>query len=114
MRLWKLVSLLAVLVVIVSGPSPLQTPTAPKPTAGFVVPTNTPSDSNTVGLFTVIGVKDSLNPLGMVEVTLRNDLYVMGPTKLRIEMRLPTGTLWREQTPPVTLRRNQHVRFSQR
>lgn len=86
-----------------------QAPTAP--TITYATPQGVGAS---LGVGALVAVKDSLNPLGLLEFTLRADTYVMGPAMLRVEMRLPTGSIWREQTLPTILRRGQHVRMSQR
>jgi hypothetical protein len=51
---------------------------------------------------------------GVHEFTVRRDTRIYAPAECLVEMRLPTGSIWRPQVTPFVATVGQHIRISQR
>lgn len=57
---------------------------------------------------------DTANPSGILELTLDRGGFIQGPPMVRVQLRLRTGSIWRDTTLPLRVQPGQHVRISQR
>lgn len=85
--------------------------TTPTQNAAYLFP---PGLGQSLGIATVVGEPTLENPTATIEFTTRRDITIMGPQAVKVEVRLPTGTIWREQVLPVKVVAGQHVRLTQR